>query len=87
MNVYSAAAAAIVLISAFNLIRLAIGRTIFDRALALSAIGTNTIALVILGGFIFARPDMFVDVAITFALLNFIGTVTIAKYLERKGDS
>jgi len=36
----------------------------------------------ILTGYVFNRPDMFVDLALTYALLNFIGTVAIGKYLE-----
>ena len=61
------------------------GETIFDRLLAASAVGTNAIALLAVTGFIFERPDMFVDLALTYALLNFIGSVVVGKYLERHG--
>ena len=35
-------------------------------------------------GFVFERPDMFVDLALSYALLNFIGTVAVGKYLETR---
>jgi hypothetical protein len=55
---------------------------VYDRLLAAGAVGTKAIALLALIGFIFDRPDMFVDLAITYALLNFIGTLAAAKYIE-----
>ena len=76
--------AVLVGLSAVTGIRLAIGRTVYDRVLVAGALGTNAIAILSCIGFIFARPDMFVDLAITYALLNFIGTVAISKYLERQ---
>jgi multicomponent Na+:H+ antiporter subunit F len=87
MTTFTAIAIAILAISALNVFRLTIGPTVFDRSLAAAAIGANTVALVTVIGFIFARPDMFVDVAIAYSLLGFIGIVVLAKYLEqRRGD-
>ena len=45
--------------------------------------GTNASVLLALTGFIFERPEMFVDLALAYALLNFIGAVAAGKYLER----
>jgi multicomponent Na+:H+ antiporter subunit F len=81
---FTAIAIAILAISVLNVLRLTIGHTVFDRTLAAAAIGANTVALVIVIGFIFARPDMFVDVAIAYSLLGFIGIVVLAKYLEQR---
>ena len=64
--------------------RLLVGRTPFDRLLAAGAIGTNAVILLALIGFVFERPDMFVDLALSYALLNFIGTVAVGKYLETR---
>lgn len=64
--------------------RLLLGRTSFDRLLAASAIGTNAVVLLVLIGFVFERPDSFVDLALSYALLNFIGTVAVGKYLETR---
>ncbi len=84
MTTFTAVAIAIVAISVLNVLRLTIGHTVFDRTLAAAAIGANTIALITVIGFIFARPDMFVDVAIAYSLLGFIGIVVLAKYLEQR---
>ena len=83
MTTFAAVAVAIVVISMINVFRLTIGPTVFDRTLAVAAIGANTIALVSVLGFIYARPDMFVDIAIAYSLLAFIGVVVLAKYLDR----
>lgn len=64
--------------------RVAVGPTVYDRILGAGVIGTKTIVLISLVGFIFGRFDMFVDIVLAYALLNFIGVVAIAKYLERK---
>ncbi|MDP2207672.1 MAG: monovalent cation/H+ antiporter complex subunit F [Bacteroidota bacterium] len=64
--------------------RVAVGPTVYDRILGAGVIGTKTIVLISLVGFIFDRFDMFVDIVLAYALLNFIGVVAIAKYLERK---
>ncbi len=66
--------------------RIVVGRTVYDRLLAAGAVGTNTIVILALSGFVFERPDMFVDLAISYALLNFIGTVAVGKYLENHQD-
>ena len=75
--------AIVIAICAIALFRISVGHSLYDRLLAAGLIGTNTIVLLALIGFIFERPDMFVDLALTYALLNFIGTAAIAKYLER----
>jgi multicomponent Na+:H+ antiporter subunit F len=65
--------------------RVAYGPTVYDRILGAGVIGTKTIVLICLVGYLFNRIDMFIDIAIAYALLNFISTVGIAKYLEAKG--
>ena len=57
------------------------GPTIFDRMIGVGVIGTKTVILVCLAGFAYGRIDMFIDIAIAYAMLNFIGTLVIAKYL------
>jgi multicomponent Na+:H+ antiporter subunit F len=81
---FVAAAAAVFCISAVTAYRVVRSGSIFDRLLATGAVGTNGIVMMAIIGFIFARPDMFVDLAITYSLLNFIGAVAAAKYLERQ---
>lgn len=58
------------------------GPTIFDRLLGASAIGTKTLVLVCLIGFLYGRIELFVDIALAYAVLNFIGLVAVARYFQ-----
>ena len=83
MSEFVAAASIILGLSALMFLRVIRGTTVFDRLLAAGAIGTNAIAFLAFTGFIFERPDMFVDLALSYALLNFIGVVAAGKFLEQ----
>lgn len=83
-ELFVGALVAAVVVNAGLFYRLLVGRTPFDRLLAAGAIGTNAVILLVLIGFVFERPDMFVDLALSYALLNFIGTVAVSKYLETR---
>jgi len=61
------------------------GPTIFDRVLGLNGISTKAIILLIVIGVYFERVDMFVDISTGYALLNLVGALAVAKYLEQKG--
>lgn len=61
------------------------GPTIFDRVLGLNGISTKAIILLILIGVVFERVDMFIDISTGYALLNLVGALAVAKYLEQKG--
>ena len=63
------------------LYRVVRGPTIFDRMLGAGAVGTKTMVLILAIGFLFDRLDMFVDISLAYAVLNFIGTLAIAKFL------
>jgi multicomponent Na+:H+ antiporter subunit F len=58
------------------------GPTVFDRLLGAGAIGTKTLVIICLIGFLFDRLDMFIDIALVYAILSFIGTIITAKYFE-----
>ncbi len=75
---------AVVVIIGLMLLRVFQGPTIFDRMNGLGVIGADTILLLVLFGYIDGRPDMYVDMAISYAILGFIGSVIIAKYLGGK---
>ena len=60
------------------------GLTIFDRMNALGVIGADTILLLVLFGYIDKRPDMYVDIAISYAILGFIGSLIVAKFIGGK---
>ena len=73
-----------ILIGAY-LYRVLQGPTIFDRVLGLNGISTKAIILLIVIGTYFERVDMFIDISTGYALLNFVGVLAVAKYLEQKG--
>jgi len=58
------------------------GPTVFDRLLGAAAVGAKTITLVLLFGLIYDRVDMFVDIALGYAILNFVGVIAMAKYFR-----
>ncbi len=57
------------------------GPTVYDRILAVNAFGTLTVVLISVYGFLSGRPD-FMDLALDYALINFIGTIAVSKYVE-----
>ncbi len=67
------------------LYRVLMGPTFYDRILGAGAIATKTMVLILVIGLIFDRLDMFIDITMAYAILNFIGTIAIAKYLETRG--
>ncbi|MBT9447881.1 MAG: pH regulation protein F [Desulfobacterales bacterium C00003106] len=68
------------------LYRVLYGPTIIDRIVGVGAIGTKTLLVLVLMGFIYDRIEMFLDISIVYAILNFIGTLAAAKYFEGRGE-
>ena len=60
------------------------GPRVYDRMNGLGVTGTDTILLIILFGYLDGRPEMYVDIALSYAILGFVGSVIIAKYLGGK---
>lgn len=60
------------------------GPSAVDRILSVNIVGTKTMLFLVITGTIFKRVDMFVDLAITYALLNFIGSLAAAKFFRRR---
>ncbi len=60
------------------------GPTVFDRVLGLNGISTKAIILLVVIGTVYERVDMFVDISTGYALLNLVGSLAIAKYLEER---
>ncbi len=65
----------------FVLVRLFAGPTLYDRVIALNLFGTLTVLLIGLIGFLTERPD-FLDIALLYALINFIGTIAVLKFFR-----
>ena len=63
------------------LIRLFNGPTLYDRVLAVNSFGTHTVLFIGVLGFLTGRPD-FLDIALLYALINFVGTIAILKYFR-----
>jgi len=63
------------------LTRALIGPTLYDRVLAVNSFGTKTVVLLGLLGFVMGRPD-FLDIALTYALINFVATIAILKFFR-----
>lgn len=63
------------------LVRLFLGPTLYDRVLAVNVFGTHTVLFIGILGFLTGRPD-FLDIALLYALINFVGTIAILKYFR-----
>ena len=78
---------AITLLIGVYLYRVLRGPTVYDRVLGLNGISTKAIILLIVIGTVYERVEMFVDIATGYALVNLVGSLAIAKYLEERGKS
>jgi len=76
---YAATAIGIIVAIALALIRAARGPTVFDRILAVNSMGTLTVILIAVFGFLTGRPE-WLDLAILYALINFVGTLAVLKF-------
>ncbi len=78
---FVAATIALLITMALTLARALLGPTLFDRLLAVNSFGTKTVLLISVYGFMTGRPD-FLDIALVYALINFVGTVAVLKFFE-----
>jgi multicomponent Na+:H+ antiporter subunit F len=78
---FSAASIAILAVMALALARGVMGPTVYDRILAVNSFGTLTVALIAVFGFLTDRPE-FLDISLVYALINFIGTIAVTKYVR-----
>jgi multicomponent Na+:H+ antiporter subunit F len=84
ISMFGAATIALLVCMAMTLTRSILGPTVFDRILAVNSFGTKTVLLIAVYGFLSGRPD-FLDLALVYALMNFIGTIAVMKFI-RFGD-
>jgi multicomponent Na+:H+ antiporter subunit F len=75
------AALAILAVMALVLVRALRGPTVYDRILAVNMFGTKTVLLLALMAFISGRHDI-LDVALAYALINFIGVIAVLRFIE-----
>jgi len=79
IGMFGAATVALLVCMAMTLTRSILGPTVFDRILAVNSFGTKTVLLIAVYGFLTGRPD-FLDLALVYALMNFISTIAVMKF-------
>ncbi len=82
MSYLAIALAGVMLTMFMALVRAIRGPSAYDRILAVNTFGTATVLFIAVLGSFMGRPD-FLDLALLYALLNFIGTIAILKYFKR----
>ena len=73
--------AALLFAMALTVTRVIAGPTLFDRILAANSFGTKTVLLLAILGFIAGRPH-FLDLALVYALINFLGVIAALKLIK-----
>lgn len=81
MMMFAAAAAAIIVAMVLTLTRAILGPSLYDRILAGNSFGTKTVLLLGVMGYLTGRPD-FLDIAILYALINFVATIAVLKFFR-----
>lgn len=79
MNVFVVAMIGVLVTMSLALVRAFLGPTVFDRVLAANMFGTKTVLLIAVSGFLIGRPE-WLDLAILYALMNFIGMVALLRF-------
>ena len=77
---------ALLLLMLASLYRVVAGPTVIDRILGVNVIGIKTTVLIIIIGILDGRVEMFIDIALAYALLNFITTIAAARFYQRKSQ-
>ena len=82
-EMFAAAAFAVLVTMGLALFRAVSGPTLYDRILAVNMMTTKTTLLIALLGFLAGRPA-FLDIALIYALINFISVIAVLRLLGRK---
>jgi len=80
---YYVVSIAILVTMALALVRALLGPSVYDRVLAVNVFGTKTVLLLSVVAFLYGRPD-FLDLALAYALINFIGVLAVLLYFQRR---
>lgn len=81
MMMFAVASLAILVVMILALVRAFMGPNVYDRVLAVNMFGTKTVLFIAVYGFLSGRPD-FLDIALAYALINFIGVIAALKFVE-----
>ena len=79
--IYWSVSIALIVTMSMALARALLGPSVYDRILAVNTIGTKTVLLIAVLGFANGRPE-FLDIALVYALINFIGVIAILRFVE-----
>ena len=82
---YYAVTIATLVTMALALVRALLGPTIYDRLLAANMFGTKTVLFLSVVAFLYGRPD-FLDLALVYALINFIGVIAVLEFIRERQD-
>ena len=80
---FIAAMTAVLVTMSLILARALLGPTVYDRILAINAFGTKTVIFIAVLGYLSGRPD-FLDIALTYALINFIGIIAVLRFMRHR---
>lgn len=79
-----ALAGAFVVFAIVAMYRVVTGPTLHDRVIAVNVVGTNTVVAIALAAGAFEEP-VFLDIALVYALLNFLLSIAISKFSVEHG--
>lgn len=81
---YYVVSLAILITMILAIVRALLGPSVYDRVLAVNLFGTKTVLLVAVLAFLYGRPD-FLDLALAYALINFIGVLAVLQFFQSGG--
>ena len=71
----------LLVVMSLALVRALLGPTVYDRILAVNVFGTKTVLMIAVICFAFGRPE-FLDIALVYALINFVSVIGVLRYFE-----
>jgi multicomponent Na+:H+ antiporter subunit F len=83
---YLIASLAILVTMALALVRALLGPSVYDRVLAVNMFGTKTALLLSVVAFLYGRPD-FLDLALAYALINFVGVLAVLQFFQKRATN
>lgn len=84
--IYLVVSVAILLTMGLAMARATLGPSVYDRVLAANVFGTKTVLLLAVIAFLYGRPD-FLDLALTYALINFVGILAVLKFFQSRSQT
>lgn len=80
-EMFTVAMLAVLVTMLMALARALMGPSVYDRILAVNSFGTAAILFIAVLGFLTDHPQ-FLDIALVYALINFVGTIAVLKFFK-----